>query len=553
MNLVPILLLAVAGISKAQSYESAPVGRLTTRNENGLEINSTTKISHEMINLPLDHWNSSAGTFLNHFFVYEEAYRPGGPVFIFDAGEGSVLDEIDTLNEKNSTYKQILQRFNGMGIIWEHRYYGQSTPNTFKPFTNRKSSNNNAWPPAEHYRYLTAEQALADIPAFAWNFSRKGFLNQDLTPASTPWVFIGGSYPGMRAAFARNVYPETIFASYAASAPVQTSVDMSFYWDPMWQMMKSDGYANCSNDIHSAILAMDKMMEDPVQAQNLKVMFSGHEAANATNEDFAFSLAIGLGYWQGDGIKGGLDQLCDRISTDPITGKTSNDLGWAHVKGVNFTIHRWATYDSYDVEHNITRLRISSKSDQMSLDSRSWGWQVCTEMGFFQTANLGEHQLVSKFNSLKYQIKWCHDQFADGYKSGLVPEQPRVEETNAQFGGWNIRPTNTFWTVGQFDPWTTLSMLSSLETAPKLTAVQSIPECSEELPNSEIFGMVIPAQGHVSDFSSDAGAVAVELFNRALEKWLSCRKKSGNGEYKGNTTVRRVNYHRQERFGQKQS
>ena len=38
-------------------------------------------------------------------------------------------------------------------------------------------------------------------------------------PAGTPWVAIGGSYPGMLAAFVRAAYPDHFVASVASSAP----------------------------------------------------------------------------------------------------------------------------------------------------------------------------------------------------------------------------------------------------------------------------------------------------------------------------------------------
>ena len=47
-------------------------------------------------------------------------------------------------------------------------------------------------------KYLTTEQALADLASFH-DFAVKKYK----IPASTPWVAIGGSYPGMLAAFAR--------------------------------------------------------------------------------------------------------------------------------------------------------------------------------------------------------------------------------------------------------------------------------------------------------------------------------------------------------------
>ena len=74
--------------------------------------------------------------------------------------------------------------------------------------------------PPEAYRYLNTEQSLADFDVFAKQFSRPG-INASLTPDAVPWVMTGGSYPGMRAAFLRDKYPDTVYAAFASSAPVE--------------------------------------------------------------------------------------------------------------------------------------------------------------------------------------------------------------------------------------------------------------------------------------------------------------------------------------------
>ena len=73
-------------------------------------------------------------------------------------------------------------------------------------------------------QYLTTEMALKDFVLFANTFK---WGDAAVSPQKTPWVVVGGSYPGMRAAFLRKLYPETIYAAYASSAPVQAQKDMS--------------------------------------------------------------------------------------------------------------------------------------------------------------------------------------------------------------------------------------------------------------------------------------------------------------------------------------
>ena len=93
----------------------------------GLRPTYQETIEAEYIELPLDHWDdeegNKSGTFLNRFWVREDAYKPGGPVLLFDHGEGSVGDSWKhVLLEEKGVFRQMVDKYNGVGIVWEHRY-----------------------------------------------------------------------------------------------------------------------------------------------------------------------------------------------------------------------------------------------------------------------------------------------------------------------------------------------------------------------------------------------------------------------------------------------
>lgn len=145
-------------------------------------------ITSEYVKVPLDHFGQNKQTFFNQYWVAESGYKKGGPVFIYDFGEANAsTNAIARLQNPASFFKQIVDQYGGIGIVWEHRFYGNSTP---VPIDNDT--------PAEDFKYLTTEQSLADVKTFADQFSRKNFPDVDLTPKGTPWVFVGGSYPGTR-------------------------------------------------------------------------------------------------------------------------------------------------------------------------------------------------------------------------------------------------------------------------------------------------------------------------------------------------------------------
>jgi hypothetical protein len=87
---------------------------------------------------------------------------------------------------------------------------------------------------AAQWKYLNTEQALQDVVFFADSFPKtsghaanasSGHPNAlPIHPSVVPWVWLGGSYPGVRGALLRQRNPETIFAAWASSAPVQVMI-----------------------------------------------------------------------------------------------------------------------------------------------------------------------------------------------------------------------------------------------------------------------------------------------------------------------------------------
>jgi len=84
---------------------------------------------------------------------------------------------------------QIAQQENGATIVVEHRFYGLSNP---YPDLSVKSL-------AVH----TVDQAIEDFDYFAKNVKLPFPGGDQVGPAKTPWIFIGGSYSGALASWVR--------------------------------------------------------------------------------------------------------------------------------------------------------------------------------------------------------------------------------------------------------------------------------------------------------------------------------------------------------------
>lgn len=108
----------------------------------------------------------------------------------------------------------------------------------------------------------------------------------------------------MRAAFVREKYPDTIFASFASSAPVQAQVDMSIYFEQVYRGLNGLGFSNCTADIHAAINYIDDQLAHPATAAAIKKTFLGKGADKNSNEGLADVLTYIFYSWQSYEVEG---------------------------------------------------------------------------------------------------------------------------------------------------------------------------------------------------------------------------------------------------------
>ena len=117
-------------------------------------------------------------------------------------------------------------------------------------------------------------------------------------------MFVGGSYPGIRAAIVREKYPETIFASHSSSAPVHAQIDMSVYFEQVYRGLNAMGFKNCTNDIVAVIKYIDDQLSRESSAAAIKKQYLGASAENNSNEGFAYALTLIHYSWQSSLVEG---------------------------------------------------------------------------------------------------------------------------------------------------------------------------------------------------------------------------------------------------------
>lgn len=188
-------LLSYILLAQAFHHGHRPPGYLTKRE---ISINASDYPAFR-IDIPIDHYNTSDNrTYQNRYWLNSQYYHPGGPVFYFDAGEQNARPLVPYFLYEASGPSSIMalaRRFNGLAVIFEHRFYGDPEIGSF-PFPINASGI--AADGYAAYKYLDTEQALQDPVYFAHHFEPPGLEEHwsMLKPEKTPWVWLGGSYPG---------------------------------------------------------------------------------------------------------------------------------------------------------------------------------------------------------------------------------------------------------------------------------------------------------------------------------------------------------------------
>jgi hypothetical protein len=171
---------------------------------------------------PVDHFHNdsmyephSNGTYDMYYYFDAQYYKPGGPVIVLNSGEDSAEDRLPFLAQ--GIVQQLANATNGIGVILEHRYYGESWP--VLPLT------------TENFRFLTTDQAMADAAYFAQNVKFPGLEDQDLTSNTTPYIAFGGSYAGALVAILRKQYPDVYWGAIGSSGVTEAIYDYWQYYD----------------------------------------------------------------------------------------------------------------------------------------------------------------------------------------------------------------------------------------------------------------------------------------------------------------------------------
>ena len=233
------------------------------------------------IDQPIDHFPDSDrykphtnDTFKQRYYVDSSYYKPGGPVFLYIGGETSGPSRFSNL--ETGIIQILMEQFNGLGVILENRYYGESYP--FDEIT------------TDNLAYLTTEQTIADNAYFAQHAAFPG-IDANLTAPGTPWILYGGSLAGAQTAFSLKQYPDILFGGIASSAVIHPVLEYSQWYNPIQKYAPQD----CVASINAIVDNFDQLLDagDRDAVNTFKSLF-GLEAL-VDDRDFAMTIAFPIG------------------------------------------------------------------------------------------------------------------------------------------------------------------------------------------------------------------------------------------------------------------
>jgi len=356
----------------------------------------------------VDH-DSAAGTFAQRYWYSTEFARgPDSPVIFYFCGEAA-CDPWYATSMADSALA-----LHASVVVLEHRYYGASLPYPDETL--------------EHMKYLTIHNALEDAATFE-RYARANL------PLAGKWIAVGGSYPGMLAAFYRETHPELVVGAWASSAPVDVSLS---FWGYDTIVTTALG-ETCAGRFRVALGAAEDAYNDPDRRDVVSHQISGHPAYGSLADYLQSVSYVAEGAAQ-YGQQAGLCASLANHRDQPLDGVI------AYVAGTGTQPHAALA------PGKVMPVLAAPAGDNFA--GAEWFYQVCSEVGFYQTHSLDQGHTV---------MSWLIDEayWADQCQT-WVGTQPAIAQTRASYVRAldDSEVSNVLFVNGTLDPWSALSYTS---------------------------------------------------------------------------------------------
>jgi pimeloyl-ACP methyl ester carboxylesterase len=340
-----------------------------------------------------------------------------------------------------------MQETGALMFAVEHRYYGcHNTSACPVEDVNAKGG----------LRFLSSRQALGDLAAFhAFATTTYGLSSEN------KWVSFGGSYPGMLAGWLRLKFPHLIHAAVASSAPVRAQLDMVGYND-----VTADAYAvsdnnvggspECAHNIANGHAIIKERLNTVVGRAQLAAQFSLSSTFLEDQKNIVEFAGSGVASFPSQGNDPScqspacnIASICG-IMTDPKI--VDNVTRLAAVRAAQS--QSMAKTARRSMMPLLRRHRLNAGA---AVEPDYWGYQTCTEFGFYQTCEVGSRCLYTQgLVLLSDYLDMCS---SFGITARKVSEN--IDYTNEYYGALDPAGSRVLFANGEVDPWRALSIVSS--------------------------------------------------------------------------------------------
>ncbi|KAI1417477.1 peptidase S28 [Hypoxylon sp. FL1857] len=404
--------------------------------------------------------NLSHGTFKQRYYVDSSYYKPGGPVYLYISGETSGPSRFSNL--QTGIIQILMEATNGLGVILENRYYGESYP--FSTST------------TDELLFLTTNQTIADNAYFAQHATFPG-IDADLTAPGTPWILYGGSLAGAQTALSIKVHGDVLYGGIASSAPIKVSVGYPEWYNPIQKYAPQDCVSRINKIVDNFDLLVEKKHTKAIE--EFKALFGLESLTD--NRDFAAAIADPIGNpgfyhsntWQElnwNSTYGPRDffYFCGNVSdidapeeltqVDYALANYTNGEPWVglgsyanYIKTYTLPLCPSGDYNSNDCWGT---QNASAWADIENTSTRSYLYTSCIEQGAYIDAPKEGPTLLSRVVDTSYEQQWCRWAFPAG-KYNKIPSTPDIEAYNG-FGAFNLSADRLAFIDGSQDVWNDL-------------------------------------------------------------------------------------------------
>ena len=408
----------------------------------------------------VDNFDTAANstTFQQRFYVDDQYYKGGdAPIFYEIGGEG-------TLNGPPGGFIATLAKEHGALLVaLEHRFYGESIPNDSSATANLK--------------YLSVEQALADLNGFTTYFTEKKNLKGK-------WFVFGGSYPGALSSWYRNQYPDASVGSLSSSGVVNPILDFYQFDEAVSSAL--------GNECGARLKKISKAFESSVETDFPAALKQMNCENDMSEVDYLYMLADS---WSMADQYGSKSKLCSAIMSVP----EDSSVDQLTQVFADFSKVLWGEGFCSQGFYNTAALADPARWD---VNARSWRWQTCYQVAWFNTAPV-RGSIRSQRVNLDYHLDQCEKIF--GYRM-----MPAIEPLIKKYGGDMPNPVhNVFYSDFGDDPW----RMASVQYPPAVDQPYAIAQCDD--------------CGHCADFHAPAPTDPSQLtavrneFSLFVNKWLA--------------------------------